>query len=110
MRSFVFALLVALLPHPVFAQHPDKQPTAQISSSRSLSDLGFERAAEQDATLQGGSAYGGSDSRVPTWSLYLRAQSVRTPLAVTAASSMIGCGPQAAALQRSIVECRQVTA
>ncbi len=65
MRNFFFVLLAALLPHPVFAQHPDKQPTAQISSPRSLSDLGFQRVAGQDATLQGGSAYGGSDSRVP---------------------------------------------
>lgn len=65
MRNFFLVLLISLLPHSVFAQHPNKQPSAQISSPRSLSDLGFQRAAEQDATLQGGSAYGGSDSRVP---------------------------------------------
>ena len=66
MRNFFLVLLVALLPHPVFGQHPNMQPSAQISSPRSLDELGFQRATgTQDATLQGGNVWGGVEGRVP---------------------------------------------
>lgn len=65
MRNFFLFSLLALFALPAFAQHPNKQPSAQISAPRSLADLGFQRSAAQDATLQGGNDWAGTEDRVP---------------------------------------------
>lgn len=89
----VISLLLAIFATSAIAGEASKAPTAQITAPpRTIEQLGFQRAAAQDSTLSGGSAYGGSDSSVAINACMINPNQAGCPGYCTSNPSAPGCG------------------